>query len=136
MIGRFRNGVLATLEASRFASGRKNSIMLEVNGSDGSLSFDLEEMNRLKFFSRRDRQERQGFRDIIVTEPSHPYIENWWPPGHIIGYEHTFTHIIADFVKAVVTGKSLQPSFEDGVKNQRVLEAVSRSANIKRCIRL
>jgi predicted dehydrogenase len=136
MFGRFRRGGLASLEATRFAPGRKNSITLEINGSTGSLFFDLEEMNRLKFFGARDPKDRQGFRDIIVTEPSHPYIEKWWPPGHVIGYEHTFTHTIADFVKAVATGKSVHPTFEDGVKNQRVLDAITRSAKTKRCIRL
>ena len=128
MIGRFRNGALASLEATRFAPGRKNSITLEINGSAGSVFFDLEEMNRLRFFNRRDPQDRQGFRDIIVTESSHPYMDKWWPPGHIIGYEHTFVHTIADFVKAVVAGKSVQPTFEEGLKNQRVLDAVARSA--------
>ena len=85
-------------------------------------------MNRLKFFSRRDRQ---GFRDILVTEPTHPYMDKWWPPGHIIGYEHSFTHTIADFVRAVVARRRVQPTFEDGLKNQRVLEAVSRSARLR-----
>ncbi|MDQ2825284.1 MAG: Gfo/Idh/MocA family oxidoreductase [Verrucomicrobiota bacterium] len=128
MIGRLRNGALASLEATRFAPGRKNSITLEINGSAGSLFFDLEEMNRLKFFSRRDPKDRQGFRDILVTEPTHPYIDKWWPPGHIIGYEHTFIHTVADFVKAVIGRKSIQPTFEDGLQNQRVLDAVRRSA--------
>ena len=128
MIGRFRNGALASLEATRFAPGRKNSITLEINGSAGSLFFDLEEMNRLRFFNARDPQDRQGFRDILVSEPSHPYMKNWWPPGHIIGYEHTFTHTIAEFVHAVVDRRRVQPTFEDGLKNQRVLAAVSRSA--------
>ncbi len=123
MIGRFQNGALASLEATRFAPGCKNSITLEINGSAGSLFFDLEEMNRLKFYDGRDPKDRQGFRDIILTEPAHPYIDKWWPPGHIIGYEHTFT----DFVAAVVAGKSVQPTFEDGLKNQRVLDAVARS---------
>lgn len=123
MIGRFQNGALASLEATRFAPGCKNSITLEINGSAGSLFFDLEEMNRLKFYDGRDPKDRQGFRDILVAEPTHPYIDKWWPPGHIIGYEHTFT----DFVAAVVAGKSVQPTFEDGLKNQRVLDAVARS---------
>ena len=136
MIGRFGNGALASLEATRFAPGRKNSITLEINGSDGSLFFDLEEMNRLKFYSRRDPKDRQGFRDIIVTEPSHPYIDNWWPPGHIIGYEHTFTHTIADFVKAVVGQRSVRPNFADGLQNQRVLSAVNRSAESGKWVRL
>ena len=128
IIGRFKNGGLASLEATRFASGRKNQLTLEINGSGGSLFFDLEEMNRLKFFNARDPKDRQGFRDIIVTEPTHPYIDKWWPPGHIIGYEHTFTHTIADFVKAVIAGKSVHPTFEAGLKNQRVLEKIARSA--------
>jgi predicted dehydrogenase len=136
MIGRFKNGALASLEATRFAPGRKNSITLEINGSAGSLYFDLEEMNRLKFFSVRDPKDRQGFRDILVTEPSHPYIDSWWPPGHIIGYEHTFTHTIADFVKAVVARESVHPTFEDGLRNQRVLDAVSQSVKIKKSIRV
>jgi predicted dehydrogenase len=136
IIGRFRNGALASLEATRFAPGRKNSITLEINGSAGSLFFDLEEMNRLKFFSARDPKDRQGFRDIIVTEPSHPYIDKWWPPGHVIGYEHAFVHTIADFVKAVVSGKNAHPTFKDGLQNQRVLDAVVRSADNKRWIQL
>jgi len=136
MIGRFRNGALASLEATRFAPGRKNSITLEINGSDGSLFFDLEEMNCLKFYSRRDPKDRQGFRNILVTEPSHPYIGKWWPPGHIIGYEHTFTHTIADFVKAVVGRRSVHPSFADGLQNQRVLNAVKQSAENRKWVRL
>ena len=136
MIGRFRNGALASLEATRFAPGRKNSITLEINGSDGSLFFDLEEMNCLKFYSRRDPKDRQGFRNILVTQPSHPYIGKWWPPGHIIGYEHTFTHTIADFVKAVVARRSVHPNFADGLQNQRVLNAVNRSAESGKWVRL
>ena len=136
MIGRFRNGALASLEATRFASGRKNSITLEINGSGGSLFFDLEEMNRLKFFSARDPKDRQGFRDILVTEPAHPYIDKWWPPGHLIGYEHTFIHTIADFIKAVVSRKTIHPNFEDGLQNQRVLDAISRAARIKKAVLL
>ncbi len=135
-IGRFKNGALASLEATRFAPGRKNSISLEINGNAGSLVFDLEEMNRLRFFSMSDPKDRQGFRDIIVTESSHPYIDKWWPPGHIIGYEHTFTHTVADFVKAVVAGKNVQPNFEDGLQNQRVLEAVAKSAKTNRWARI
>jgi predicted dehydrogenase len=132
MIGRFRNGAMASLEATRFAPGRKNSITLEINGNEGSLSFDLEEMNRLRFYSRRDPRDQQGFRDILVTESSHPYMAHWWPPGHVIGYEHTFVHAVADFVGAVAKGKSVQPTFEDGMRNQRLLDAIARSAKTKR----
>ncbi len=135
-IGRFKNGALANLEATRFAHGRKNSITLEINGSGGSLVFDFEEMNRLRFYDARDPEERRGFRDILVTEARHPFIERWWPPGHLIGYEHTFVHTIADFVRAVVAGKSVQPTFDDGLRNQRVLEAMSASARTKQWVKV
>lgn len=133
VIGRFKNGAIASLEATRFAHGRKNSITLEINGSAGSLAFDFEEMNRLRFYNANDPADRRGFRDILVTEPSHPFVRHWWPPGHLIGYEHTFAHTIADFVEAVVRHKSVHPTFADGVENQRVLDAIARSANSTRC---
>jgi predicted dehydrogenase len=138
LIGRMENGVLANLEATRFAAGRKNHISIEINGSKGSLYFDFEDMNRLKFFNGDDPKDRQGFRDILVTERSgiHPYAGNWWPPGHLIGYEHTFIHTIADFVNACVEGKPAQPTFEDGVKNQRVLAAVEESQQKGRWVKL
>ena len=136
-IGRFKNGALANLEATRFAFGRKNNITFEINGEKGSLYFDFEDMNRLKFFSAADAQYRRGFTDIIVTDrDTHPYAKNWWPPGHIVGYEHTFVNTIADFVNAVVEGKSVQPTFEDGLMNQRVLDAVEQSAKRKSWIKL
>lgn len=136
MIGRFRNGALASLEATRFAPGRKNSITLEINGSAGSLFFDLEEMNRLQFYSCRDPLDRQGFRDILVTEPTHPYLKNWWPPGHIIGYEHTFTHTVADFVDAVTARKRVQPDFADALQTQRVLDVITTSARRRKVVSL
>lgn len=137
-IGRFANGAIANLEATRFALGRKNHITIEINGSKGSLVFDFEDMNRLKYFDNSNPADRQGFRDILVTQGggAHPYVGNWWPPGHIIGYEHTFVHTIADFVNAVVNGKSVQPTFEDGVRNQRVLEAVEESAKAKAWVKI
>lgn len=136
MIGRFRNGAIANLEATRFAPGRKNSITLEINGSSGSLVFDFEEMNRLRFYDSRDAAERRGFRDIIVTEPIHPFLESWWPPGHVLGYEHSFVHTIADFVRAVVAGRSVQPTFAAGLQNQRVLDAAQQSARTRSWIKL
>lgn len=135
-IGRFRNGALASLEATRFAPGRKNSITLEINGSAGSIVFDFEEMNRLRFYSSRDAEGERGFRDILVTEPSHPFVGNWWPPGHLIGYEHTFVHTVADFVGAVVSGKPVQPTFADGLENQRVLDAMSKSVRTKQWVKV
>jgi predicted dehydrogenase len=137
-IGRFANGALANLEATRFALGRKNHIEVEINGSKGSLYFDFEDMNRLKWFDNTRQNDRQGFSDILVTQPggAHPYVGNWWPAGHIIGYEHTFVHTIADFVNAVVAGKAVQPTFEDGMRNQRVLEAVEESAKTRQWVRI
>jgi predicted dehydrogenase len=137
-IGRFQNGALANLEATRFALGRKNHIAIEINGSKGSLSFDFEDMNRLKYFDNTQPADRQGFRDILVTQGggTHPYVGAWWPPGHIIGYEHTFAHTIADFVNAVVDGKPVQPTFEDGLKNERVLEAVEESAKSRQWVKV
>ena len=132
-IGRFKNGAFANLEATRFALGRKNSLQLEINGSLGSLVFDLEEMNRLKYYNGADPADRRGFRDILVTQgEAHPYMANWWRPGQILGYEHTFVHVIADFVNAVVDKKSVQPTFEDGLANQIVLEAVEKSAKTRK----
>ena len=136
MIGRFRNGAMANLEATRFAHGRKNSLTLEINGSAGSLVFDLEELNRLRFYNAADREDCRGFRDIIVTEPPHPFVKNWWPPGHLIGYEHTFVHTVADFVAAMVAGKSVQPTFDDGLRNQRVLDAAMKSARTKAWVKV
>ena len=129
-IGRFANGALANLEATRFALGRKNHLDLEINGSKGSLCFDLEDMNRLKYFDNANPPDRQGFRDILVTQPNgtHPYVGQWWRAGHLLGYENTFVHTVVDFVNACVEGKPVHPTFEDGLKNQQVLEAVELSA--------
>jgi predicted dehydrogenase len=138
LIGRMENGVLANLEATRYAPGRKNHIEVEINGSKGSLYFDFEDMNRLKFFNGDDPKDRQGFRDILVTQRDgiQPYAGHWWPPGHLIGYEHTFIHTVADFVNACVDGRPVQPTFEDGLKNQRVLAAVEESAATGKWVKL
>src|SRR5215469_12510504 len=133
MIGRFENGALANIEATRYAAGRRNQMSFELNGSKGSLSFDLEDLNRLKFYETTNLPDRQGFRDILVLQPgAHPYVGQWWRPGHAIGYEHSFIHTIADFVNACVDHKPVQPTFEDGVKNQRVLQAVEESVKTGR----
>ncbi|HEY5741228.1 MAG TPA: Gfo/Idh/MocA family oxidoreductase [Terrimicrobiaceae bacterium] len=130
-IGRFENGAVANFEATRFANGRKNHITVEINGSKGSLSFDFEDMNRLKYFNVNDPEDTRGFRDIIVTEETHPYGAAWWPPGHIIGYEHTFINTFSDFATAVANGKSVQPTFEEGLKNEKVLAAVEQSSRTR-----
>ena len=130
-IGRMANGVLANLEATRYALGRRNHIEIEINGSKGSIYFDFEDMNRLKFYNGNDPKDRQGFRDILVTQRDgvQPYVGNWWPPGHGLGYEHPFVHAIADFVNACAAGQPVHPTFEDGLKNQRVLAAVEESSD-------
>ena len=135
-LARFRNGAIGNLEATRFALGRKNGIQIEINGSKGSLYFDFEDMNRLKYFSNQDPADRRGFRDILVTDATHPFAGAWWPSGHIIGYEHTFTHTIVDFVNAVAENKPVSPDFEDGLRNQQVLEAVEKSAKTGRWVKL
>jgi predicted dehydrogenase len=136
-IGRFKNGAFANLEATRFAHGRKNHITFEINGSKGSLTFDFEDMNRLKYFNAADPQGIQGFHDILITDGSvHPYLKAWWPGGHIIGYEHTFVNTFADFVSAVVAGHSVQPTFEDGLRNEEVLAAIEESSTRRQWVKL
>ncbi|GAA1821746.1 Gfo/Idh/MocA family oxidoreductase [Actinomadura chokoriensis] len=127
-IGRTDAGALATFEATRFATGRKNSLRIEVSGSSGALAFDLESLNELWFYDGTEGGETAGFRRIVVTEPVHPYAGHWWPPGHILGYEHTFTHQIADLLTAIADGTDPRPSFADGLQVQRVLAAVADSA--------
>ncbi|MDR6636995.1 Gfo/Idh/MocA family oxidoreductase [Paenarthrobacter nitroguajacolicus] len=124
----------ASVEASRVATGQKNSLKLEIYGSAGSLTFDLENLNELMFLDATVPVREQGFRRILVNEPQHPYLEAWWPQGHIIGWEHTFTHQVRDFLVAVRDGSQPSPSFEDGLNVQRVLDAVQESANNKSAI--
>jgi predicted dehydrogenase len=123
---KFANGAVGYYEGSRFAPGRKNYNRFEINGSKGSLVWDLERLNELELYVESGPS--SGFRTISVTDGKHPYVAAWWPPGHIIGYEHSFTHTVYDFLKAVAEGTSPRPDFEDGLKNQRVLEAIERSA--------
>ena len=125
---RLESGALASFEATRFASGRKNALRIEVNGSRGSLSFDLERLNELEFADLAEGAATQGFRRILVTEPGHPYLSAWWPPGHVLGWEHTFTHQVRDLVTAIGEGADPEPSFADGLQVQHILQAVSASA--------
>jgi len=127
---RFENGAIGTIEGTRFAPGRKNFNRFEVNGSRGSLAFDLERMNELELYEETGPE--SGFRTILATDASHPYVAAWWPPGHALGYEHTFVHTMLDFVLAVADGKGAKPDFEDGLANQKVLDAIERSAASRR----
>ncbi|MEU3094095.1 Gfo/Idh/MocA family oxidoreductase [Streptomyces sp. NPDC006967] len=126
--GRFASGALAAFEATRYATGRKNALRIELNGERGSLAFDLERLNELEFHDGTEPGIHAGFRRILVTEPDHPYLEAWWPPGHGLGYEHTFVHQARDLVHAVAEGRAPEPSFADGLQVQRVLAAVEESA--------
>jgi predicted dehydrogenase len=120
------SGPIGVFEATRFALGRKNAMRLELNGTLGSLAFDFEDMNSLSFYDASEQD--AGFRRIIVTEPSHPYVGNWWPTGHGLGYEHGFTHQVVDLVNAIGAGKQPSPSFSDALQVQKVLTAVEASA--------
>ncbi len=133
-IARFREGALGTFMATRFAAGRKNYLRLEIFGSEGSLAFNLERLNELEYYSRSDESTRQGFRNILVTEAGHKYISAWWPPGHIIGWEHTFIHEVADLLKAIAAGENLKADFYDGLRCQQVLDAVCQSAESGRWV--
>ncbi|HWB34861.1 MAG TPA: Gfo/Idh/MocA family oxidoreductase, partial [Rugosimonospora sp.] len=127
-LARLSGGAVASYEATRFATGRKNALRVEVNGSLGSAAFDLERLNELEFYDATRPGREQGFTRILVTEPDHPYLSAWWPPGHTIGYEHSFTHEIRDLIEAIATGTDPRPSFADALQVQTVLDAVERSA--------
>ena len=128
---RFGSGALGSFEATRYAAGHKNGLRIELNGSAGSLAFDLERLNELEFYDGDvavGGGSTAGFRRILVTEPEHPYLSGWWPPGHTLGWEHTFTNQARDLLTAIADGGQPTPSFGDGLAAQRVLDAVQRSA--------
>jgi predicted dehydrogenase len=127
-LARFENGAVGSFEATRFAGGRKNANQIEINGSKGTLVFSFERMNELQFLDRTAPLHLQGFTNILVTEPVHPYIKAWWPGGHIIGYEHTFANQMSDIVSGIAKNRKLSPDFADGVYNNQVLDAVLASA--------
>lgn len=131
-LARFRNGAMGTFEATRFARGRKNHNRFEINGSRGSLVFNLERMNELEYYDAEGPAGQQGFKLIQATEAMHPYAGRYWPVGHIIGYEHTFINLIADALFAMNRGDPISPNLNDGYEVQRVLEAVERSVT-ERC---
>lgn len=128
MLVEFENGALGSFEATTFALGRKNYNYFEIYGDKGSLIFNFERMNELQYYSSEGPDSEKGFRTILATEPTHPYMANWWPPGHNIGYEHQFFHAIVDFLKAIGAGGQVEPNFYDGYKGMQVLEAGLQSA--------
>ncbi|MFH1784335.1 MAG: Gfo/Idh/MocA family oxidoreductase [bacterium] len=135
-LARFEKGAVGSFEATRFAAGRKNAQRIEINGSKGSLVFELERMNELKYYSRADKNYESGFKIILVTKHEHPYINAWWPDGHIIGYEHTFVNTIYDMLNSIADNKMPVPSFVDGLKCQEVLEAAEKSAKTKKWVKI
>ena len=126
--GRFEGGVLGSFEATRFATGRKNALSIEVSGDKGALAFDLEDLNSLWFYDRTAPNQLQGFTKILVTESEHPYVAAWWPAGHMLGYEHGFSHQVKDLVEAIDAGTDPHPTFAEGLQVQRVLAAVEQSS--------
>jgi predicted dehydrogenase len=127
-LARFESGALGSFEVSRFAKGRRNHNRFEINGSRGSLVFDMERMNELNVLLDDDPAEAQGFRTVLVTEPIHPFMRAWWPAGHLIGYEHSFTHAVYELLNGIAAGVAPAPTFEDGLRCQAVLEAIDQSA--------
>jgi len=131
---RFGNGAIGSIEATRFALGRKNYNRFEINGSKGSLVFNMERMNELEVYLQDDPPHIRGFRVVQATDSVHPFMSAWWPVGHIIGYEHTFINLVYTMLKAFDKGEEFKPNFEDGVRNQAVLEAVDISSQQKRWV--
>ena len=127
-LARFSEGAIGTFEVTRLAPGHKNSLTLELNGSRGSLRFDVERLNELEICEVGDARGEHAFRRILVTEPEHPYIASWWPPGHVLGWEHAFVHQAGDLLRAIADGGEVRPSFRDGLEVEAVLDAVVRSA--------
>jgi predicted dehydrogenase len=132
----FENGAVGTLEATRFAAGRKNHQELEINGEKGTLHFSLERLNELDvYWVGEEPKETQGFHNVLVSEPYHPWWSNWWPQGHMIGWEHTFVHELAHFLDCVVNNKDVAPvgaTFEDGYRASVVADAIAESANSRK----
>ena len=127
-MGRFSNGSLALFESTRYARGHKALYTLEINGEKGSLRWDLHDLHRLEYFDHGDSGAVRGWKNIHVTDGEHPYMGNWWVPGLQIGYEHSFVHQVADFLKGLETGEPAGPTFRDALETQKVCDAVLASA--------
>ncbi len=139
-VAEFENGAVGTLEASRFAGGNKNGEKLEINGEKGSIRFNMERMNELEvFWVGEEPKETQGWRTVLVSESYHPWWSNWWPQGHIIGWEHTFIHEITHFLDCIVNDKDVAPfgaNFEDGYRAAVVCDGILESAATRRMVDL
>lgn len=136
-LGRIKGAdTLATFEATRFAPGRRNYNTIEIYGSEGAVCWNQEDMDYFEYFNRNDPPHLQGFRRVHASDPVHPYMKAWWPSGHIIGYEHLFVHEVHDFLTQLGKKKVTYSTFEDGVNCQRVLDAVERSANTKKWVKV
>jgi predicted dehydrogenase len=135
-IVRFKSEALGFFETSRVTAGRKNALLLEINGLKGSIRFNLERLDELELYLEEDPAYIQGFRTIIATQPEHMYIKNWWPTGHIIGWEHTFVHQYYELMQALATDKMPEPNFYDGMKCQQVVEAVWLAGNENRWVKV
>lgn len=135
-LARFANGALGSFEATRFAAGHRSTNSFEINGSKGSVIFDFERMNELQVYFTDDQGDVQGFRRVLATDPAHAYSSAWWPAGHPIGYEHTFTHAFVELLAALQEDRQPVPNFKDGVKCQQVLEAVDLSIEQRQWIQV
>ena len=135
-LARFENGAIGSFEATRFAGGNRDRFTFEINGSKGSLYFDFQRLNELRYYSWNDSVQQQGYRTIVVGQSEHPYVGNWWPTGLGLGYDAAFVHTIYDFLNALAEGKSAQPDFRQGLQVQSVLEATSRSVDEKRWVQV
>lgn len=135
-LARFSNGSNGTFEATRYARGRKNRNSFEVNGENGSLYFDLEDMHQLQYFNHEDPGHLQGWRTILVTGAEHPYMAKWWVPGCVIGYEHTFINTLADFLSCLKKGERMRPDFRDALETQAIVDAVLESARTEKWMTL
>jgi predicted dehydrogenase len=135
-LARFANNAVGSFESTRFAAGRRNHNRFEINGSKGSIAFNLEELNRLEYYDSDAPKDVPGFRSIMVTEDCHPYMAHWWPPGHLVGYQNSFVNQFADFFRAIIEDRKPEPGFEEGLENQKVLDAVSRSITAHSWVRI
>ena len=130
-VAAFANGALGLFELSNMSAGSKNALLVEVNGSLGSLRFDLERLNELELYQKEDREDVRGFRRIMVTAPSHPLVSHWWPEGHVLGWEHGFVHQVVELAESIAFGRPASPSFEDGLRCQEVVDALALADRTK-----